>query len=68
MITCVGDDAELDLEFYRDGERIDGVIVDAGSPIGVTDNAEMIGEVKYHGGGAFEEKYVYPAEKPPTIE
>jgi len=28
----------------------------------------MIGEIKYHGGGAFEEKYIYPAEKPEMIE
>ena len=68
LITCVGDDAKLNLEFYCDGDKIDSVIVDSDSPIDVTNNSEMIGEVKYHGGGAFEEKYVYPAEKPEMIE
>ena len=63
LITCVGDDAGLDLEIYCDGEKMECVIVDSDSPIGLTDDAEMIGEEVYSNGGKDGAVYVPPAEK-----
>ena len=51
LITCVGDDADLDLEIYCDREKKHCDIADADFPIGLTDNAETIVEEGYSNGG-----------------
>lgn len=58
LITCTGDDTDLELEFYCEGEEIDCVFADCGFSIKLTDNAENIGEVKYSGGEVHEERNI----------
>ena len=62
LITCIGDDADLELEIYCDEEKMDYVIVDSDSPIGLTDNAEKIAEEAYSNGGKNGAVYVKPTE------
>lgn len=62
LITCIGDDADLELEIYCDEEKMDYVMVDSDSPIGLTDNAEKIAEEAYSNGGKNGAVYVKPTE------
>lgn len=63
LMTCVGDDADLDLEIYCDDEKMDCIMVDSESPIGLTDNAEKIAEERYSNGGKTGAVYIPPIEK-----
>ena len=62
LITCIGDDADLELEIYCDEEKMDYVMVDSDSPIGLTDNAEKIAEEAYSNGGKNGAVYMKPTE------
>ena len=62
LITCIGDDADLELEIYCDEEKMDYVMVDSDSPVGLTDNAEKNAEEAYSNGGKNGAVYVKPTE------
>jgi len=60
LITCSGDDADLDLEIYCDDEKINYELTDSDVPIGLTDNVEKITEEWYSDGGRHNAVYVQP--------
>lgn len=63
LITCVGDDADLELEIYCDEEKMDYELANSEVPIGLTDNVEKITEEWYSGGGKHNSIYVQPEEE-----
>ncbi len=63
LITCIGDDADLELEIYCDDEKMDCVTTDTDVPIELTDAAEKITEERYTNGGKNVVTYLPPTEQ-----